>query len=174
VQETGGCFWVFVLPVPKELDDGMVVELFEFSNLWCFTDEVPDLMDEFLVLLCVTWGVLENVVISFLHRLIMEENGEEDTLVFGEQLLWDHKRTIFHFLSPEILGLSLEEFTTFLDSSVSLPSLLVVGPEVSDVGPDYGVSKKSSEYKLKELSVNSHVAVEHLVFGDGFFVDLRS
>lgn len=48
----------------------------------------------------------------------------------------------------------------FLESSISFSSLLVVGSKVSVIGPDYGVSKKPSEYKLEELSVNSYVAVE--------------
>ena len=59
----------------------------------------------------------------------------------------------------------LEEFTMYLESPISLASLLVVGSEVSDIGPDYGVSKKPSEYELEKLSVNSYFTVEHLVFG---------
>ena len=54
----------------------MVVELFEVSNLWCFTDEVSNQLDECLVFLGVAWAVLEDEVDSGLHRLIMEENGE--------------------------------------------------------------------------------------------------
>lgn len=91
MEETGSGLGVVVLPIPKELDNGMVVKLFEVSNLGRFTDEVSDQLDECVILQGVTWGVLVDVVHSFFHRLIMEENCEEYTLILRVELFWDHE-----------------------------------------------------------------------------------